>query len=467
LHQGQDEVQTAQEQELARIMARIRDLEANYSMLCSQMETSPPQGRSQGTISDLQESNPSPCTDSAFATLTDRDGWRGSTSFVAQLSTLDRSLAREPMPQDDFHAESRATSPPNVTWSDLPRSTEMTLTAVERETRLNDMEGILQSIDTFFFYLNTHYPCINENSFRSLFDKFLAGEELHELSYADRQQFIALVNLIHAEVRMLSEEWSTSARAPAWEAFCRAESILGRLTWLGNGNLLTIQCLVIKARYLLYAEKAHGAYDTMGRVVRLCWLMGLHCQPSWVGLTPFEVIMRQRIFWTVFYIDRHVALMTGAPYLIRQCDVDVDLPPDIDDCLLHEGQPPPPIAVSTGPSSHPYLSSAREWACLASEIWDVMCGINAQRPTSAELIATLDARICFKLGQMPMTLRWGTNIPKLDGDSATPHYVIRQSAILTQAKPPSQPSHQNPFILTMVLAAHEFAALTSPAGTHA
>jgi hypothetical protein len=268
--QGQDGAHTAQEQELAKIMARIRDLEANYSILCSQMDSSPPQGRSLGTISDVQDSNPSPCTDSTFATLADRDGWRGSTSFVAQLSTLNRSLAREPLPQGDSRAESRATSPPDVTWSNLPRSTEMTLTAVERETRLNGLAGIRQSVDTFFFYLNTHYPCINENSFRSLFEKFLADEELHELSYADRQQFIALVNLVHAEVRMLSEEWTSSARAPAWEAFCRAESILGRLTWLGNGNLLTIQCLLIKARYLLYAEKAHGAYDTMGRVVRLC-----------------------------------------------------------------------------------------------------------------------------------------------------------------------------------------------------
>lgn len=174
---------------------------------------------------------------------------------------------------------------------------------------------------------------------------------------------------------------SDSTNVPAWEEFCRAESILTHLTWLGNGNMLTIQCLLIKARYLLYIEKADSAYDTMSRIVCLCFKLGLHDQPKWSdSVTPFETVMRQRIFWTIFYLERNIAFNCGAPYLIRESDFNVDLPKNLEDSRMFPGEPLPPENMER--SNGAYLSGAVKWGRLCSEIWDTVFGVNAIKPTS-------------------------------------------------------------------------------------
>ena len=162
----------------------------------------------------------------------------------------------------------------------------------------------------------------------------------------------------------MSEDWADSNTVPGWNDFCRAENILTHLTWLGNGNILTIQILLIKARYLLYIEKADSAYDTMSRVVSLCYKLGIHDQPSWIarGCTPFEIVMRQRIFWTTFYLERNVAFNCGSPYLIRETDFKVDLPLNLEDLKMFPNEPLP--AEYPELSYGPYLSAAVKWGRL-------------------------------------------------------------------------------------------------------
>jgi hypothetical protein len=424
-HSDKQDQQTRMEQ----MLGRIGDLEAKYATLLKEIHSGQHATSSCSPVTNSKQGNPSPGTESSFATLPEK-AFRGPTSLVSQFSTLDRSIAREPLADIQSRVESRAGTPLDETWINLPRGIDMALETIEKETRFNDPQSISHSVDMFFTFLNPHYPCLNENAFRPLFAKFMANEDQNEISYADRQQFIALVNLIHAEVRMLNDEWPTSARAPAWDEFCRAESILSRLTWLGNGDIMTIQCLLIKARYLIYAEKPSGAYDTMGRVVRLCWELGLNCQSSWTDISGYDIFMRQQIFWTCFYLDRHIAFITGAPYLMRISDIDVCLPPNLDNKLVFAGQPLPP--VREGIKLNPYLVAATGWAKLASEVWDAIYSVNAQKPTSEELIATMDARIVFKQTQIADDLQWGNNFYKIDGKSDTPLVTIRQSAILNQ-----------------------------------
>ncbi|EXJ90156.1 hypothetical protein A1O3_03225 [Capronia epimyces CBS 606.96] len=412
---------------LMQMMERIAELERNYASLLMDVKAE----SDQASPYSRSGSHPGPQSECAMANIPEKELFRGRTSLIEQFGVLDRSIASETANQPDsgLDLEGQGANTAPVTWSELPRSSEKDVETLEEETRHFDLASLRKTVDTFFAHLNPHYPCISENAFRPLFEKFLNNEELQELGYADRQQFVALVNLIQAEIRILSDEWPTSTRAPAWEEFCRAESILSRLAWLGNGNIMTIQCLLVKARYLLYAEKPSGAYDTMGRAVRLSWQLGLHDQQSWSGLSPFEVVMRQRIFWTVFYLERNIALHAGAPYLIRQSDFKVDLPPNLDDRLLF---PDRPLPTPEGCPTDSYLAAASRWGYLTAEIWDTIYAVNAQRPTSAEFIATMDARIQFTGSRIPPKLQWARNLDHLDGNAPVPRYVLRQAAILYQ-----------------------------------
>lgn len=78
----------------------------------------------------------------------------------------------------------------------------------------------------------------------------------------------------------------------------------------------------------MYADKGNAAYSIIGQACRSCFLAGLHQQSSssWRAYTPFEIHMRQRIFWTVYFLDRRISLSCCRPYSIRESDIDIEQP---------------------------------------------------------------------------------------------------------------------------------------------
>jgi hypothetical protein len=398
--------------ELARMLHRISELESNYEALVKHVSA---------TVHPSLSTPPA--TDDNYASLPDPGVFRAPTALPVQLTNLGNSIARGHAAQLASLPQSRASSPPphNATWAALPQGVALSLDAVDKDTRQSTLAALRTSVDVWFAQLDPVCACIDEKTFRPLFDKFARNQELTELSPADRLQWLALLNLMHAEVMILSDERSLWPQPAAWADFCRAEAILSRLTWLGNGNIMTVQCLLLKARYLLHAEKAHAAYDTMGRVARYCWQLGLLCQPSWVGLADEQIAVRQRIAWTAIALDREVALLAGAPYLIRQTDVALD---------SHR--------------TDPFLSANALWAHLAADIWDTVYGVGAERPLSAEHLATIEARIRLKQRQFPEPLKWKSSMgsggfpvqsngdSNGDSDGHEPASLVRQRFVMFQ-----------------------------------
>jgi hypothetical protein len=254
-------------------------------------------------------------------------------------------------------------------------------------------------IATFFEQINPYYPSVNENELKAQIAELLASSDTPRcLSKPDRYQVVALVNLIIAEVRLLSDEWMEAEAVPGWANFWRAERILSCLAWQGNGNRLTVQCLIIKARYLMNLEHRSAAHESICRAVRLCFQLGFHDTSSWSTCSPFEVVMRTRIFWTVFYLERGVALNCGYPYIIREIDIKVPLPAAYNDQDLYPDRPLPHQAVEER-SYAPNLIASVKWSRLTAEIWDTMFAAN-HPPIDPEFIASMDARILYCMNQL-------------------------------------------------------------------
>ncbi|KAI9743674.1 MAG: hypothetical protein M1818_002990 [Claussenomyces sp. TS43310] len=375
---------------------------------------------------DLSSDETSSECGSSVTSLTESEVVHGASSLLPAMDLLNRTVACDEEERNCSSTESPVSqAASSITWNKLSRGGNKDLKTLERDTRSNDVTELRHSVDVFFSYLNPHYPCLNENQFRAQLESYLANDS-RQNSNADRYQFMALLNLIQAEVKILSHQSNGSNRVPGWKEFCRAEKIMNYFIWLGNGNMLTIQCLVIKARYLLYIEKADSAYDTIGRVVRLCFQLGLHDQPSWKDLSAYETVMRQRIFWTVFYLERNIAFNCGSPYLIRESDFQVDLPGSYDDMCMFPNEPLPQETPER--SYGPYLVGAAKWGKLCSEIWDAIFGI--QKRSNQEFAASMDARVVYTLGQLPAHLQWQRNMHRLDGTADVPPFVLRQSIIL-------------------------------------
>ncbi|KAL6231988.1 hypothetical protein BDW75DRAFT_243416 [Aspergillus navahoensis] len=222
----------------------------------------------------------------------------------------------------------------------------------EKETQLDDTARLKLITNNFFAQINPYYPWLNENEFRA---------QLSALS---------------------GRPASTTSSSP--------------LKQPDRYQIVAIKSDGSRARYLLHLEHRSAAHETISRVVRLIFQLGFHDPSSWTSCSPFEQVMRQRIFWTVLFLERSFSLNCGYPYLIRETDTKVDLPVAYDD-LDRELPKEPAEHRSYGPS----LIVAVKWARLSAEIWDSMFAVNRPQPAIGEFAASMDARIVYIMNHLP------------------------------------------------------------------
>jgi len=89
--------------------------------------------------------------------------------------------------------------------------------------------------------------------------------------------------------------------------------------------------LIAQAVYLSLVDLPNAAYSVIGLACRLCFQFGLNQQSSWRNYTPFDIHMRQRIFWTAYFLDRQISLSCGRPYCIRESAIDIEQPAYLSD----------------------------------------------------------------------------------------------------------------------------------------
>ena len=63
--------------------------------------------------------------------------------------------------------------------------------------------------------------------------------------------------------------------------------------------------------------------------------MGLHRDPAGIGLAPFEVEQRRRLWWTIVGYDRRIGQMTGSTVTALSSGGDCKLPLNVNDSDLH------------------------------------------------------------------------------------------------------------------------------------
>ncbi|KAL4939251.1 fungal-specific transcription factor domain-containing protein [Aspergillus oleicola] len=378
---------------LVQMLNRISDLERDCTYLRSQL----PWSQQRDAVSPSGSlTNRTPSEASGLEAPADTS-FQGPTSLRKPIGVLSNTItASDGSPSKSSRADDPMLEAA-MDWLDIAGRDARVMEAAERETNIQGMETLTS---TFFEQINPYYPSINENEFRSQMANIAApSSESSFLNKPDRYQVVALTNLVEAEVRLLTDEWIASEAIPGWANFCRSERILDRLIRHGNGNRLTIQCLIVKARYLMNLERGYAAHETICRAVRLCFQLGFHDSSSWGHCSSFEVVMRQRIFWTLFYLERGFALNCGYPYIIRELDIRVNLPAAYDDQELFPDKPLP-AQMADKRSYAPNLLASVKWARLTSEVWDTLFAVN-HPPVDPEFVASMDARIVYTMDHFP------------------------------------------------------------------
>ncbi|KAF2870375.1 fungal-specific transcription factor domain-containing protein [Massariosphaeria phaeospora] len=246
-------------------------------------------------------------------------------------------------------------------------------------------------VDFFFANINPYTPCVNEAEYRARNERMLLASVVH----ASEASFLALNYIMFACSDFLADMAppDTQSKPPGWQWLELADEIIGKRTVRGQGDLCLLQCLIYEASYLTYADKPNAAYNVIGLACRLVFQFSLHRQSSWRGCSPFQVHMRQRIFWTVYVADRHIALSCARPYGLRDSDIDVGQPAFIYDKNLLPGESLPEPDLSR--SANMYLSHMIYCGKIMGDMWDQVFAAAVEHEVDDEHAVALHARIMY------------------------------------------------------------------------
>ncbi|KAK5020664.1 hypothetical protein LTS07_011497 [Exophiala sideris] len=406
---GQQEVdnsRVAAMELVSQLRATLGELQALKSSVTASSAretlTSIPSGLEDLIVNDHLEPGP--------GQTSDRNVFTGGPEILKPFDVLEKRVGNS---VSDAGGDRSATSPASAKQDCLLSVCSDNSECYLRELRLWDassaqqgMQARKEAVDVYFSLLNPHY-----------FDRYTTNRSLRSITL-ERIQLIILVYLVVAVVKIVQDFCPQDNVIPGWYEFIRAEHLLNHIIRTGKGNLVTLQCLILKSSYLLYIERHDWAYDVMGTSVRLCFQLGIHNQQSWTGMTDFDVHMRIRIFWCIYCLERNIAHQCGAPYQINEKDIAIDLPAELQSGLRGL------VSIEGSLTPIPNQLATIKWARLCSDMWDAMFGVNA-RQVNTEFVVVTDARILLLLNEVPPALRWtSATLKAIDGTIAALTAVI-------------------------------------------
>ncbi|KAJ4204310.1 hypothetical protein NW767_004502 [Fusarium falciforme] len=120
---------------------------------------------------------------------------------------------------------------------------------------------------------------------------------------------------------------------------CQSERFYTMATALLDGvidqpSLQSLQGLVIMQIYLQLSGRYSTASHISGVATRLAQTLGLHRHSHRFKFDPLETELRRRTWWCQYSLDAFSSAYHGMPRLIRDQDVDTDLPTSVDHDLL-------------------------------------------------------------------------------------------------------------------------------------
>ncbi|KAL2197127.1 fungal-specific transcription factor domain-containing protein [Corynascus similis CBS 632.67] len=180
------------------------------------------------------------------------------------------------------------------------------------------------------YYTSTHSmtPILHWNTFTQTVDGLYRPGNPLRVSQAFMSVFFAVM----AVGRLYTTEDDQNRAYPATQLLETTQTLID--PWSNEYDLDNARALVLVTMALNELNLKSAAWSWLGRAARVAQDLGLYTEP---GTSSFlEAEMRRRTWWTVYILDRSLALELGRPMLIDDSDCDVALPAAVDDHHLSE-----------------------------------------------------------------------------------------------------------------------------------
>lgn len=98
---------------------------------------------------------------------------------------------------------------------------------------------------------------------------------------------------------------------------------------VASPSIESLQAALSVQLFLISMLRHNAASRIGGIILRLLFQMGLHrCPYRYSTFSQRDCIIRQRVFWSVYCLDRYICQSLGIPLTLRDDDIDVCMPDD-------------------------------------------------------------------------------------------------------------------------------------------
>lgn len=189
-------------------------------------------------------------------------------------------------------------------------------------------EDLLGWTRSYFDNWHPAYPFLHAPSVLDYFER-VAQHGVFETTNSSAYQLTILRSLVSISLADRRQTGTVIRSVPpqlVFESFNDAiHSIQCVLT--DETTMLSLQAVLSVQLLLVSMLRYNAASRLEGLAVRMAFHLGLHRCPTQLSAIPKqEVELRQRVFWSVYCIDRYICIRLGVPLGIRDTDIDTCFP---------------------------------------------------------------------------------------------------------------------------------------------
>lgn len=188
-------------------------------------------------------------------------------------------------------------------------------------------------VDTYFERLHFLMPVLDKPSFMPRYRQLMAKR--NDIDFIQAQAaFISVVFAVFAcaahlvnDPRLTGENQDDGGMGMVY--YERALI----LHYISHASIQVshVQCFILMSSFLCSINCLPQAWLLVGQAVRTAQDLGLHRSPRRLTISATDKETRRKIWWSVYCLDRMLALALGRPLGIEDADCDVELPVAVDD----------------------------------------------------------------------------------------------------------------------------------------
>ncbi|KAI0024666.1 fungal-specific transcription factor domain-containing protein [Xylariomycetidae sp. FL0641] len=206
------------------------------------------------------------------------------------------------------------------------RSMTMEEVAANRAEPPNDeLGGAI--LNAYFNQLHARYPFLDPDDVWKLHSRRMVLETTPVQELATPERFglfkLYMIYAIGSTLLQLTDKHNTTS--PESYYMSALQHIFAARESRTTQNIEAMTLLVL---FHLRSASSHGIWYMIGLAMRTCIDLGLHSKRNEVRLDGYTVQMRRRLFWSVYSLERTIAISLGRPLSIPDRQIDVDLPQD-------------------------------------------------------------------------------------------------------------------------------------------